>query len=235
MATLIVERLGAPPSDRDARMMELVRRRAAEELAGRTVWCAAAMPAGRRDARVLRDRLGRAGAVRADTLDARVQERALDAAETVDSMLTGSGPPAEGLGPTEREAYTGVSGEDALAARVRPGDVVVLHDALSPALARGMREHGAHIVWSVRRTPGARASEAWAFLEDLLPAVDAYLVVEPDRITAVIPAHGAVAAMVAPAQDHGWGWTGALAEVVQADRDDTVGGTLHARPAIAVR
>jgi hypothetical protein len=70
-------------------------------------------------------------------------------------------------------------------------------------------------------------------------ALDGYVATwsGPDmhRIVAIVPSRGLVAAKeVDPAQ---WdvGWSSVLADVVQAGRDETVGGIFHARPTVAVR
>jgi hypothetical protein len=236
MTTLLIEHLGAPPTDRDARMTELMRRRAADALGGRTVWCAAAIPSGHSAARRLRERLGAVPDVEIATapLETLAQDPLRGMAEHVGQMLAGGAPPATGLGPAERDAYAaGMAGED-FGARVGPGDVVVLHDALTPALALGLRERGAHVVWSLSYGGDRSAAEAWEFLERHLSAVDAFVVSGTGWVVAVIPAQAEVAAIDAARADDAWGWTGALAEVVQTDRGDTVGGRFHARPAIAV-
>jgi hypothetical protein len=66
-----------------------------------------------------------------------------------------------------REAYASGAGraEALIGGTVAPGDVVVLHDALTVALARAVRERGAHAIWHVRsargaQAPGARAARA---------------------------------------------------------------------------
>ena len=54
MPTLVIDRLEPPSSARRARSSDLGRARAADRLAGRTVWCATALPSGRGAARMLR-------------------------------------------------------------------------------------------------------------------------------------------------------------------------------------
>jgi hypothetical protein len=173
--TLVVERF-APPTGgvREARERAYLLARVADELAGRTVWCAAAMRAMLD--RMLRDR----AAVRAHA--------------------------------------------DAL---VAPDDIVVLDD---PRLAPAIRERGAHAVVRVRRLPGARTG-----------AVDAYVIgwVGPGplmcHLAAVMPRSGMVAEkdMGAAGDERAWG--SLLADVVDADRNEHVGGRRHVRPAVAVR
>ena len=113
--------------------------------------------------------------------------------------------------------------------RVRQADVVVLHDPVAAGLAEALRERGAHVVLDAEGTT-ARAR-----------AVDAYLVAwrPPGALglAAVIPAAGAVSAKeVEPERaDRALAWSTLLADVLRADRGETVGGTLHPRPAVAPR
>jgi hypothetical protein len=120
------------------------------------------------------------------------------------------------------------SSEDAVA-DVRPDDIVVLHDPLTAAPAEAIRQRGAHAVWLLI-SPHAPA-----------PAIDAYVVTgrTPDGalvVAAVMPCAGIVSAKEMRGgsyRDVGWG--SVLADVVARDREECVGGTLHARPAIAPR
>jgi hypothetical protein len=170
--TLVIEQFGPPAGGRDARTRAYCRARAADQLAGRTVWCAPPQ----RDAleRLLRGR----AAVR---------------------------------------AYA-----DAL---VGPEDIVVLD---RPPLAPAVRERGAHAVVRVRELPGS-----------LTGAVDAYVIgwIGPGplmcHLAAVMPHAGRVAEkdMGAPGDELAWG--SLLADVVDADREERVGGRRHVRPAVA--
>ncbi len=119
---------------------------------------------------------------------------------------------------------------DDLVADVRPDDVVVLLDSPTPAPAEAIRARGAHAVWQVTapRTPS--------------PAIDAYIVATrtpsgAHLIAALMPGAGIVAAkqVGGGAPYRHAGWSSLLADVVRSDRDECVGGTLHARPAIAPR
>jgi hypothetical protein len=124
--------------------------------------------------------------------------------------------------PDTREA------EDVVA-DVHPDDIVVLHDPLSAAPAEAIRERGAHAVWHV------------AGPHDAAPAVDAYVMATRTAdgaylIAALMPWAGIVAAKDVRSdgyRDVGWG--SLLADVVRSDRSECVGGTLHARPAVAPR
>src|SRR5205085_11368821 len=54
---LVIEQFAAPDSDRAVRRLELTRRRAADDLAGRTVWGVALADRARHGADALRNRL----------------------------------------------------------------------------------------------------------------------------------------------------------------------------------
>ncbi|HEU0318745.1 MAG TPA: hypothetical protein VFR49_15520, partial [Solirubrobacteraceae bacterium] len=197
--------------------------------------CAGAVPSGHIAARRLRECLASVSdaGIATAPLETLAGDPLRDTAEQVGRMRAGADAPEPGLGAAEREVYdAGIAGED-FGARVGRGDVVVLHDALTPALAPGLRERGAHVVWSLSYGGGTSAAEAWEFLARHLTAVDAFVVSGPGWVVAVIPAQSEVAAIDAARADDAWGWTGALAEVVQADRGDTVGGRFHARPTVA--
>jgi len=117
-----------------------------------------------------------------------------------------------------------------LEAYVRPDDIVVLHHRLTASPAEAIRDRGAHAVWLVvaPREPA--------------PAIDAYVMTgragdETQVVAALMPWAGVVTAK----ETHGGGtyldvaWTSLLADVVRMGREECVGGTLHARPAVAAR
>ncbi|ADB53336.1 hypothetical protein [Conexibacter woesei] len=236
---------------RDLRVVAHARELASDALGGRTVWCVAASPPARAAAAELRACLSTPAedaiavgehAVGADS-DADVELRQL--AALLDDMLGGvaPGPVARGgLSAHERAVYAAGAdeGEALLGAGVRAGDVVVLHDALAAVLAEAARARGAHVIRHVNApVRGPAAAEAWAFLHAFEHAVDAYVVAgpAPDRLAAAMPSPSHVALKeVAPgATGAGLGWRAVLADVIGEDRDEHVGGTLHARPVVAVR
>lgn len=116
------------------------------------------------------------------------------------------------------------------AAGVRPDDVVVLHDAPGPELAGAIRDRGAHVVWRVA-SPLDHAAAIDAYVLTGRSAAGAVLV------AAVIPSAGVVdvKAMRGGGEYVDFGWSSLLADVVRADRAESVGGTLRPRPAVAVR
>jgi trehalose synthase len=167
-------------------------------------------------------------------------------------MLRGAAP-ALRPGSREEEVYAeGMQGSEALVGEeVGPDDVVVLHDPLTAVLAQAIRERGAHAVLhvSIGAAPlEAGAGEAWSFMREYVSPIDAYVTDwrEPvrrgpvvQRVGALIPSARVVAAKEIeawagePYQELAWGTL--LADVVHTDRDETVGGTLRPRPAVAAR
>jgi hypothetical protein len=108
-------------------------------------------------------------------------------------------------------------------------DIVVLDDV---PLAAEVRACGAHTVVHRRLAPPASATR--------VPGVDAYLLAWSARgplthhVAAAMPQAGRVAEKdLRGGDDLAWG--SLLADVVSDDREERVGGTLHVRPAVAVR
>ena len=103
----------------------------------------------------------------------------------------------------------------------------------------------------LRRRGRARASlQAWRFVHRAAPAFDAYATsrstplprgCEQRGVTAFMAAPDAVAANEATSErgtgdwDPEVGWSRLLADVVRGGREEHVGGTRHARPAVAAR
>jgi hypothetical protein len=238
VTSLEVLRIGTRSGSRAARALELTRARALDALAGRTVWCAGPLPAALPAAQDLRDRVERsrdAGVVAAWlTVSAAAPLR--DTAQRLDDALRGAARSGLPPGDAEREVYAqGPWGGEA----VRRDDVVVLHDALSAALAHAIRERGAHVVWRVRAGTTPNGQAVWSFLHPYTAAVDAYVLAwgptGARRLAAIMPAAGVVAEKdVEPGEDD-VGWSDVLADIVRGDRAERVGGTRHPRPSVAAR
>jgi hypothetical protein len=216
----MVEHLERPTTLRQVRAVGAARDRVADVLAGRTVWCAMALPGLARAANQLRALLdGAAPGVAAVRLQLTAGEQLRGLAEQLDR-------------------------------RVDPGDIVVAHDALSATAAPAMRERGAHAVWRVLLSRRSRNAEhrALGFLP-VFGRLDAYLLgwrergpggQITERVAAAMPSAGMIAAkefaVAPPGED--WRrlvWWMALAEIVRSDREECVGGTLHPRPAVPAR
>lgn len=249
VTSLVTDQFGLPAGGRSSRAAELARDRAVDELGGRTVWCATALPADRERALELWDWLNPDDELSAAPLDVSADDRLRDLADRIETVLNGPVPAPGQLGPDEREVFGDAMqhGEDLLGNDVRPGDVVVLHDPLTAALAQAIRERGAHAVWHVRTEAPPRedeADQARAFLRPYTSALDAYVMEWSDpsgaayrveRIAALMPSADRMAEKDVGAGHTDVGWRSLLADVVQADREERVGGRLHARPAVAVR
>jgi hypothetical protein len=255
VTSLFVEQFDLPASTRDAMALGAAGERAGDVLAGRTVWCAIALPGARRSADALRVHIDGAGpGVAATSLQLSASQPLRELAAHVEEMLAGA--PAEGshrLGPAERDAYArgALDGDDLIGDGVEADDVVVVHDALSALVAQAVRERHAHVVWRFRLAGSSRATRrpALDFLQRFTPGVDAYLMTwferghrgdVVERVAAAMPAAGILATKQFPIHSTGGeprrlAWRMALAEVVRSDRDECVGGTLHARPAVAAR
>jgi trehalose synthase len=259
VTSLVIEQFGAPGTSREARGLEFARRRAVYELAGRTVWCATAARAGLAGAEALRVCLGSAGdgSVSSGRMDVALREPLRQLSERLDAMLRGRSTMEPALGPADDEAYdeSSARGEGFVAGSVRPGDVVVVHDPLGAALASIFRARGAHVVWRVSfGSNQPTVVEAWRFVQRRRPQVDAYVtswrpqvqrrfrrgvaafMSSPDVVSAKeVAPRGSREQRIPDADYDELTWTSLLADVVQADHEEHVGGTLHARPTVAAR
>jgi trehalose synthase len=88
------------------------------------------------------------------------------------------------LGDAERVAYERIAGEhaDLLAARLRPSDVVLLHDPQTAGMVGPLVEKGVPVIWRAhigRDAPNDLAREAWRFLIGYVERADAYVFSRP--------------------------------------------------------
>ncbi|MBV9094100.1 MAG: glycosyltransferase [Streptosporangiaceae bacterium] len=97
------------------------------------------------------------------------------------------------LGAAEAGHYAQMLAADAveLAARVRPGDVVLLHDPQTAGLAAPLAQAGARVVWRCHigvdwENDATRA--AWEFLRPQLAAAEAYVFSRREYVPSWIPA-----------------------------------------------
>jgi trehalose synthase len=105
------------------------------------------------------------------------------------------------LGPEERAAYERRCADNAelLAARLRPADVVLLHDPQTAGMIPRLRALDVPIIWRAHvgvDVPNDLAREAWRFLIGYVEQADAYVFSRPgftwegldrDRLTVIAP------------------------------------------------
>jgi hypothetical protein len=254
VTSFVIEQFHTPDTQRSARRVDSARRRALEQLAGRSVWCIAATPAETPAADALEHCLCaiRDQGVPSQRTLLQLGEPLIGLMQRLDAMLRGVTlfGPAFAAGEEDALRKGRQDGDTLIPDQVTAGDVVVLHDPIAAALAPAIRERGAHAIWrtSIGRWEGS-ASAAWRFLHRSSPALDAYVIAWRSVPTAP-RAHAGVAAYIAaagvvsakevdtngPGSDYQEiGWATLLADVVREDRAERVGGTVNARPLVAAR
>jgi hypothetical protein len=254
VSTLLVDQLEMPVGAWRQHALSAAGERCGELLAERTVWCVTSAPGATRAAEELRARIdGAAPGASAVTLPLSGDEPLRDGAAQLEAILCADPAPATDLDPDCQDAYAhaAATAEQLLGAPVARGDVVVVDGALGAVVIAAARERGAHTVWRFGAPASRQASSRRAreLAHELAPAVDAYLLAWRglgvdgevyESVAVAMPATGMLAAKRVPARFRGEGprrlaWRMALAEVVRSDRDEHVGGRLHARPAVAAR
>ncbi|MGD9735107.1 MAG: hypothetical protein AB7V58_05785 [Solirubrobacterales bacterium] len=251
MAAVHSDRIGTPGGLHERRVLAWLRSRGGDALAGRAVWCVAALSGGHTAGRRLRELLRGELEIVPFAVDA--AEPPAELARQLEAMLAGV-PSPRSLGAAEQAAYARGAelAESALGGRVRPGDVVVLHDCFTVSFAAALRDRGAHAIWHLRRQSGSPSPCVRAAIDFLDraggAAVDAVVIDErlgidgPERVTALVPAAGLLDVReVSPGGDAAraervaLAWTSLLGDIVEEDRTDHVGGTIQVRPVVAAR
>jgi hypothetical protein len=249
MAGVRSDRIGIPIGPHERRALAWLRSSAGDALAGRRVWCAASLSGGHAAAWRLRNLLK--DDLEINPLAVEAPEPPAQLARQLDAMLAGVSPPRS-LGAAARAAYARGGELADLGGRVRPGDVVVLHDCFTVSFAAALRDRGAHTVWHLRRRSGSPAPSVKAAIDFLDRSggapVNAVVVDErvsiggPERVTALVPASQLLDIREVPLGDDAaraervaLAWISLLGDIVEEDRADHVGGTIQARPVIAAR
>jgi hypothetical protein len=214
MTTLEIQRLGFSSGAREARALERLARSAADGLGDRAIW---------------------------------LVDPPLPSGAPVPRFVQVPSRPPEGPPYAER-----IEDEDLLeGGRLTGDDLVLLRGRLALTLAPAIREHGAHTI--LLASDAGRVARQAAEEPSGLPAggahaLDAYVVSwrDPRRpggavtVAAFVPSAELLAArQIAlgrqPSRRAQLAWSSLLADVVGTDRHDCVGGTIHARPAVAGR
>jgi trehalose synthase len=108
----------------------------------------------------------------------RAEPEFFEVTKRIHNRLHGASGDGGELGGRERSIYEGAleAGAAELAERVRPRDVVYLHDPQTAGMAEAMQRTGATIVWRCHvglDLPNDLAREAWAFLRPYVQHADA--------------------------------------------------------------
>jgi trehalose synthase len=162
-------------------------------LAGRTVWVVNSTAAGGGVAEMLRALVpyvkgagvnARWAVVAGDDDFFRVTKR-------LHNLLHGHAGDGLGLGARERTTYERMLAADAaaLAAAVRPGDVVVLHDPQTAALVEPLQRRGAIVVWRCHVGTDDRnehVDSAWEFLTPYVAGADALVFSRLEHVPAAL-------------------------------------------------
>ncbi|PIE27888.1 MAG: glycosyl transferase family 1, partial [Micrococcales bacterium] len=111
----------------------------------------------------------------------------------IHNMIHGSAGDGAGLTDADREVYDRVTASNVadLRNRVRPGDVVVLHDPQTAGMIPAMKAHGAHVVWRShigKDEPNEYTEQVWAFLAPYLADADRVIVTRPSYTPPSVPA-----------------------------------------------
>ncbi|MFP5252586.1 MAG: glycosyltransferase [Actinomycetes bacterium] len=174
-----------------------------EALRGRVVWNVNATATGGGVAEMLQTILayGRGAGVDTRWLVLDGDPAFFTATKRLHNFLHGS--PGDGgqLDDQVREHYVAVLDRNLadLRARVRPGDIVLLHDPQTAGLVAGLRDTGARVVWRChvgRDDPHPLHDAAWEFLRPFLEPADGFVFsrrayapawVPPERLWIVPP------------------------------------------------
>jgi trehalose synthase len=177
-----MNRLAALLPEGRARLLREVADRARVQLAGRVVWNVNATAQGGGVAEMLQVLLayGRGEGVDTRWLVLDGDPDFFMITKRLHNLLHGM--PGDGglLGEAERAHYVEVleTARADLAERVRPGDIVLLHDPQPAGLVDGVRAMGAHAVWRShigRDMPNGLTEWGWSFLRPFVERADGFI------------------------------------------------------------
>jgi hypothetical protein len=246
VTSLLFENFADYSGTRDSRVFALARARAEADLAGRSVWCATAIGGSSAGASALRGCVP--GALGAEPIELAKDEPLRRIAQRLRALLSRRGDERLDRADAEDLEDVVLRGERIVGDAVGAGDVVVLEDPLGVLLAPALRERGAHAVLEVR--PGSsRGRRGTGPGERVLRGCDAALEARVmiwlehgragvKRIATAVTSEdvATLKEITAPGSEPDQiCWTTILAEIVELDRIETVGGMLHVRPTVAAR
>lgn len=161
---------------RRVRRLERVARETARRLSRRVVWNLNSTAVGGGVAEMLQSLLGYTRSVGIDARWIVISgtPEFFRITKRLHHALHGSAGGAAALDDDARAVYEKVSGENAaaLAAHLRPGDVVILHDPQTAGLARALDDAGARVIWRCHVGADLRNEHTEAGWRFLRPYVD---------------------------------------------------------------
>jgi trehalose synthase len=165
-----------------ARVLLQATAEAREVYRGRAVWNVNSTAAGGGVAEMLRSLLAYARGAGVDARWAVItgNREFFEVTKRVHNQLHNYAGDGGGLGEAERVAYEAALEPNAaeLAAMVRPGDVVILHDPQTAGLIPSLQRIGVAVIWRCHvgiDIPGDYARSAWRFLIPYVRQADAYV------------------------------------------------------------
>jgi trehalose synthase len=220
-------------------------------LDGRVVWNVSATAQGGGVAEMLQTLLALARGVGVDTrwLVLSGNPEFFAVTKRLHNVLHGE--PGDGgpLGAAERDVLTETlrGNLDQMLPRIRPGDLVLVHDPQPAGMVRALRETGAKVVWRChigRDVPNELSEAGWAFLRPMIEDADAFVFsrhayapgwLADDRLQIITPSIDPLSAKNVPLTDaqveSTLGFAGLLAGAADprsvgfVRRDDTLGMT----------
>jgi trehalose synthase len=207
--------------------------RAAERLRGRRLWHVNSTEEGGGVAEMLHFLLGYlvGAGIDARWLVLDGNDRFFQVTKRVHNLLHGQPGDHDALGGPDQEAYeqTLARAFEELRRLVDPGDVVLLHDPQTAALAPSLKQLSAGVVWSCHvgiDRPNRLARTAWDFLRPYVQAADAYVFsrhayawegLERDKLAVIPPCIDAFAPKNQPLEDRRVAAILAAAGIVDTD------------------
>ncbi|WP_374969220.1 glycosyltransferase [Terrabacter sp. BE26] len=195
--------IGALPLDRFAAvlpeervaLLKTAADRAAHLLTGRTVWNVSSTERGGGVAEMLQTLVayGQGAGVRTRWVVVTGDERFFTVTKRLHNLIHGFAGDRGALDASDEAHYREVLARnlDGWQERVRPGDLVLLHDPQTVGLAGALRTLGAQVIWRCHigtdRADG-HSSRGWAFLRPYFEDADAYVFSRREYAPAWLPA-----------------------------------------------
>ena len=161
--------------------------RGRELLDGRTFWNVNSTAQGGGVAEMLRSLIGyvRGGGVDARWVVIEGESEFFSITKRIHNWLHGHEGDAGELGPAQLEVYSKVTARNAewLAERIRPDDVILLHDPQTAGMIPRLRELAVPVVWRCHvgiYPPNDRTRAAWDFLRPFVEQADGFVFSEAE-------------------------------------------------------